>query len=578
VWGVEFSGRYGDVSGAGSCIAGIPSPFLNCETKLDWTIQMLARFGYAIGDGRFLPYITGGAVRSRIGINRVFDIGLPEVWGEKRWTPGGAIGAGFQYGLGSGFSIGLEYLYTSYFNQNYSTLISCGCDSVSEQSLNTHSVRVSLNYTFGAPPKVQDGMHTANGAQTGVYDWTGFYVGGHSGWQHATQSGGSQEILYTDKQSFNAGLSGLQFGYNYQIDRFIFGLEASGTLPWKGSSSEFCDSTNLLLCRTRQEWSSLFLARFGYAMGDGRLMPYVVSGLALARLRVDYDALGTPYGTASTTPGAVFGAGLQYALGNGWSAGIEYLFTSYANQDFSSVAHTGFPGDFADDQNRFTTQTLRFAMNYKFGGASQSQNAPRYNWSGFYIGAHGTYDDIWSKGSDDTLLLIGGCCGLTNQEVRGFSGGVQFGYNYQINRAVIGGEISFTPGGISGTSDCASLGLSGFCRLKKENSAMLLTRLGYALDDGSYMPYIVAGVALTQFDTERGFGSWGGTKLATGAVGGFGLQYAITNNLSLGVEYLFTQYGAVRFMSDFVSPALAPVSQNISSDTARLVLNYNLGG
>ncbi|MGH7488172.1 MAG: outer membrane protein, partial [bacterium] len=290
VWGVELSGSYGDVRGTGSCMASVPSPFLNCETKLDWTIQMLARFGYAMGDGRFLPYITGGAVLSRIGINRVFDVGIPEVWGEKRWTPGGAIGAGFEYAFGNGFSLGLEYLYTGYFNQNYSTLISCGCDSVSEQSLNTHSVRVSLNYTFGSPPKVQDGMHATLSAQTGVYDWTGFYVGGHTGWQHATQSGGSQEILYTDNQSFDAGLSGLQFGYNYQIDRFIFGLEVSGTLPWKGSSSEFCDSTGLLLCRTRQEWSSSFLARFGYAMGGGRLMPYVVSGLSLARLKFNYDA------------------------------------------------------------------------------------------------------------------------------------------------------------------------------------------------------------------------------------------------------------------------------------------------
>lgn len=580
VFGVELSASYGNISRSGNCFVGLGAlPFLNCETKQDWSLQFLSRLGYAAGDGRLLPYVVGGVVFSDVKIRRENTIAL-DTWGSTHTTPGGAIGAGLQYAFGNGFSIGVEYLYVQYFNQNYSSVSACGCVSAGEQTLGTQSLRVSLNYTFGSPPPVNPGSDRISGPQSGVYDWTGFYVGGHTGWNRAHRIGGEQENVSADHQTYDTGLSGAQIGYNYQIGRFVIGAEISGSLPWKGSSwAEACDGFGFVDCRMRQEWSSQFLARLGYAAGDGRFLPYVAAGVALTRLKLSYEAFGVPYGTASTMPGVVFGAGFQYAFGNGWSAGLEYLYTSYANQDFSSVAHTGFPGDYSDDQSRLTTQTVRFVANYKFGGTSQAQNSPAYNWTGFYIGVHGSYEDIWSKGSDVTPLILAGCCGLTDQQIRGASGGVQLGYNFQAGRAVLGTEISFSAGSLSRTGDCLSINpaLDVSCRLKAEWTGRLLARLGYAFGDGRFVPYLAGGLAFTQFNTARsfddGFGpiTSGGTQIATGVIAGLGLQYAITNDLSLGIEYLFTQYSAVRdanFNQGTVS------SQNISSDTARVVLNY----
>lgn len=580
VFGVELSGSYGSINGSGNCFTGFGVlPFLACETKQDWSLQFLSRLGYAAGDGRLLPYIVGGVVFSDVKIRRENTIAL-DVWGSSHTTPGGGIGAGLQYALGNGFSIGIEYLYVQYFNQNYSSVSACGCVSAGEQTLGTQSLRVTLNYTFGAPPPV-NASERISGPQSGVYDWTGFYIGVHSGWERARRTGGEQQNVYADFQSYDAGLSGAQLGYNYQIGRFVLGAEISGSLPWKGSNwAEACDGFGFVDCRMRQEWSSQFLARLGYAAGDGRFMPYVAAGIALTRLKLAYEAFGASYGTASTTPGIVFGAGFQYAFGNGWSAGLEYLYTSYANQDFSSVVHTGFPGDYSDDQSKLTTQTVRFVANYKFGETTWAQNTPIYNWTGFYIGAHGSYEDIWSKGSDSAPFTLAGCCGLTDQQIRGASGGVQFGYNVQVGRAVLGGELAFSAGGLSRNGDCLSINpglVDVSCRLKAEWTSRLLARLGYAIGDGRLVPYLTGGLAFTQFNTVRsfddGFGplTSGGTQVAAGVIAGLGLQYAITNNLSLGLEYLFTQYAAVR---DSNSSQGTVSSQNISSDTARVILNY----
>jgi outer membrane immunogenic protein len=308
-------------------------------------------------------------------------------------------------------------------------------------------------------------------------------------------------------------------------------------------------------------------------------MPYVAAGVALTRLKLSYEAFGFSYGTASTMPGIVFGAGFQYAFGNGWSAGLEYLYTSYGNQDFSSVVHTGFPGDYSDDQSKLTTQTIRFVANYKFGATSQAQHSLVYNWTGFYIGVHGGYEDIWSKGSDAAPLILAGCCGLTEQQIRGASGGIQFGYNFQAGAVVFGTEIAFSAGGLSRSGDCLSINpaLDVSCRLKAEWTGRLLAKLGYAIGDGRLVPYLAGGLAFTQFNTDRsfddGFGPLksGGTQIAAGVIAGLGLQYAITSNLSLGLEYLFTQYAAVRD-ANFTQGTVS--SQNISSDTARILLNY----
>jgi hypothetical protein len=69
-----------------------------------------------------------------------------------------------------------------------------------------------------------------------VYDWTGFYIGGHFGfgWDDQTHT----RLIANDnfpagfvvKDTLRGGLGGFQAGANYQVNQFVIGLE--GDFSW----------------------------------------------------------------------------------------------------------------------------------------------------------------------------------------------------------------------------------------------------------------------------------------------------------------------------------------------------------
>src|SRR3984893_12650504 len=68
--------------------------------------------------------------------------------------------------------------------------------------------------------------------------------------------------------------------------------------------------------------------------------------------------------------------------------------------------------------------------------------APLFNWSGFYIGGHGGYG--WGTGAGGSPP--------------GFVGGGQLGFNYQIDRLVLGAEADISVSGIDGTAGGVTFG------------------------------------------------------------------------------------------------------------------------
>jgi opacity protein-like surface antigen len=105
------------------------------------------------------------------------------------------------------------------------------------------------------------------------------------------------------------------------------------------------------------------------------------------------------------------------------------------------------------------------------------------------------------------------------------------------------------------------------------------------------LPYILVGISLAKFDITHeisdpfgGSASWSDSRVHAGPVLGFGFQYALQNDLALGVEYLYTPYGMQRYASDVTGPfAPAPgfpgaFTQNLTTQAVRLVLNYKFDG
>ena len=112
-----------------------------------------------------------------------------------------------------------------------------------------------------------------------------------------------------------------------------------------------------------------------------------------------------------------------------------------------------------------------------------------FNWSGFYVGAHGGWG--WGNGGFSDGFVVGG----------------QLGVNWQFNNFVLGaeGDGSFVDWG--GTEAVGTARLRG----------------GIAFD--RFLAYGTGGVAFQDFED-------------AGWVAGGGGEYAVTDNVTVGVEYL----------------------------------------
>lgn len=188
--------------------------------------------------------------------------------------------------------------------------------------------------------------------------------------------------------------------------------------------------------------------------------------------------------------------------------------------------------------------------------AADFEAAEPFSWTGLYVGAYAGY--AWGDGMlDNTFCRLNPVdCGGTyfvDPEVDGFIGGGLIGYNQQFDGGfVLGAEIDlgigpsgdgeFEGSGFVGPNPDFTgeidVGLSGSARL----------RAGFAID--RFMPFITGGVAFATYDadmqgpdvndddTRSGDGS-----LVGWTVGG-GLNYAVTDNIILGAEYRYTDFGS----------------------------------
>jgi outer membrane immunogenic protein len=167
---------------------------------------------------------------------------------------------------------------------------------------------------------------------------------------------------------------------------------------------------------------------------------------------------------------------------------------------------------------------------------------PVYSWTGFYVGIHGGYG--WSEFSSADPVA-----GNSTAEAKGWLGGLQLGYNYQMGAFVIGAEGDYSWSDVKNeVPDPLGLG-GGNASLKNDYFATLALRLGYAFD--RTLLYAKGGAAWTRdkIDVTDGVGGFGfGTFDRTGWMLGAGVEYAFWNNFSAKLEYNFLRFGSITEM------------------------------
>ncbi|MCX5520167.1 porin family protein [Kaistia defluvii] len=200
---------------------------------------------------------------------------------------------------------------------------------------------------------------------------------------------------------------------------------------------------------------------------------------------------------------------------------------------------------------------------------------PAFTWTGLYIGAHGGY--AWSDVSNAGINAYGGL------KPDGWFGGGQAGYNYQFaNQFVLGieADVSF---GDQKDSLSAVIGdpLENAVTLdyatKIDTFGTVRARAGYAFD--RFLPYVTGGLAWAnaELDFHNQIIADGNVAVdlsasdkqtLTGWTIGAGLEYAITNNVTAKVEYLYADLGSKDFDLG------TPVSTDITMQTVKIGLNY----
>jgi len=179
------------------------------------------------------------------------------------------------------------------------------------------------------------------------YNWTGFYAGGHLGVGWDDGNGGF--------------LGGGQVGFNYQINpQWVLGVEAdiAGTTIKDSVNAAVVGPGAVLTANATAnlDWVSTFAARFGYAFDRWMVYGKVGGAWAHASATVTAGINGMTFGSVSvdqTASGFLLGVGTEYALGNNWSAKLEYNMLDFGNDN-----------PFADT----TFHIFKAGINYRFGG------------------------------------------------------------------------------------------------------------------------------------------------------------------------------------------------------------------
>jgi outer membrane immunogenic protein len=179
-----------------------------------------------------------------------------------------------------------------------------------------------------------------------VYNWTGFYIGGHVG---GAFRGNSNNILSAGG-SDGRFMGGGQIGYDTQFaPNWVFGIEANYS---------FLDTSSSIANRGLGSVTG----RLGYTWGPSLL--YVKGGYAWADSRFTNGFAGD-----GGRDGYTVGGGLEYLFSQNWSGKIEYQYYDFGTMNAIAPGVPVAVG-FRNDEH-----TVKAGLNYRF------------NWGNFGAGA-----------------------------------------------------------------------------------------------------------------------------------------------------------------------------------------------
>lgn len=178
-----------------------------------------------------------------------------------------------------------------------------------------------------------------------VHDWNGFYAGIFGSVADAGADGALPGNYSGDGDGFGGGIMA---GVSQHAGRFVFGAEMDFAL----SDADVDANAGGNPLSVTASWITTLRGRTGLTVND--MFVYGTAGIALGDIDVSLPA-GSD---GAVGVGWVAGAGIEFPLGNQFTARAEYLFTDFGRIN-GSVGGTAF-------DTQYDSHQIRAGITYRF--------------------------------------------------------------------------------------------------------------------------------------------------------------------------------------------------------------------
>jgi len=195
-----------------------------------------------------------------------------------------------------------------------------------------------------------------------LYNWTGFYIGGHLGGAFSAGNNFNGLVLSDHDARF---FGGVQAGADWQFaPNWVVGAE--GQYSWLGKNNVNAVFPSGFVYNNNQRGLGSITGRVGYAAGPALF--YIKGGYAYSDNRETLSFGGVPIAfvlDGGHSNGWTVGGGVEYLFAPNWSAKAEYQYYDFGNSRFLAPAELVPFGSFHNDEH-----TLKAGVNYRFNFAS----------------------------------------------------------------------------------------------------------------------------------------------------------------------------------------------------------------
>ena len=201
--------------------------------------------------------------------------------------------------------------------------------------------------------------------------WAGFYLGGQVGygedavrWHNLGGSAAFSPLGSVTHDRGNGVIGGGQLGYNFQVNRLVFGVEGSVSAANfdRSFASPYFPATDTW--SSKLTWLGTVTGRVGY--GFDSWMPYVKGGFAAGGVdtTIQSTALGAIAQGSSVHTGWTVGGGVEVKVAPRVSLGLEFMHTDLGRKTDITSSSIGTAENYGVGMR---TNSLMARFNYLFG-------------------------------------------------------------------------------------------------------------------------------------------------------------------------------------------------------------------